>query len=144
MTPNHVVKISKKGFDVKTAKDDELLFNSNYPMLKIHSQGAGALTCTVDEPIASIEIPHDLGIIPMYFVLAEVVDINYEIQPNFVQLPYIAYLGLGFSIAQRVFPNEANLRIEFDLVESFIFGDTTLRYMYYIFEDPIIDVEVYG
>lgn len=143
MAKNHVLKISKKGFDVKTAKDNQLLFNSDYPMLKIAKQGHGAVTCTVANPVQTVEIYHNLGYIPMYFVVAEVVDASYNLLP-FTQLPYVLYLGLGQYVGIRALPDEAKITLEFDLVTGFIPGDKTLRYIYYVFEDPIIDIETYG
>lgn len=142
MAGNHILKISKKGFDVDKVGDDKLLFNSDYPILKIAQQGHGSITCTVAEAQQIVDIPHDLGIIPMYFALAEVVDTSYNVL-DFTQLSYTIYLGLGQYVGQRALMDEAKLTLDFNLVDGFIPGDITLRYYYFIFEDPVIDAEVY-
>ena len=145
MEPNHVLKISQKGLDVKTAPDNKLLFNSDYAQLKIHKQGQGILTCTIANPLQLIDIPHDLNIIPMYFAFAQRVDPSFTITANtpYEQLPFVGYVSGTSYIGQRALPDPAKLRIEFNLTSA-ITGDVSIRYYYYIFEDPIVDLETYG
>ena len=59
------VKISKPGVDVKTAKGNELVFASEYPMLKIKEQGMGSKTFTNNEGTQKLS-DHNLGYIPFF------------------------------------------------------------------------------
>jgi len=140
---NHVLKISQKGFDVKEARDNQLLFNSDYPTLKVHKQGAGFVTCTIAQPKQTVVIKHDLNIIPMYFASSERIDSDYTVL-SFGQLPYIIPILSVIYATIRPIPSKTNLTLEFDLADGLIPGDVRLRYYYYIFEDPIIDVKTYG
>ena len=60
---NYGIKISKQGFDVKTAGENELIFKSDYPALKIQGQGTGSKTFTNNEGTQLLQ-EHDLGYIP--------------------------------------------------------------------------------
>lgn len=55
-----VAKISRKGYDVNTCSDRELLFSSEWPLLKIHSQGTVDLTAD-----GQTIVTHNLGYNPM-------------------------------------------------------------------------------
>ena len=56
------IKVSKPGFDVKTATDDQLVMSSEFLSLKIaHS----------DAPISNGNYPHNLGYAPAFFVSAK-------------------------------------------------------------------------
>jgi len=68
------VKISKPGFDVKTALENELNFYSKYPLLKIHSSGSGTNTFT-DEGTIELSV-HSLGYRPFYAVWIDTHDGN--------------------------------------------------------------------
>lgn len=64
-----VVKLAQPGIDVKTAGDEHLVYNSNWPLLKIYKQGSWSTdnyTLGNNQVIAT----HDLGYPPffMYFV----------------------------------------------------------------------------
>lgn len=58
------IKISRPGFDVRTAAPHELSFSSAYKTLKIHTRGGGTLTQTNK----TITIPHNLGYVPFFLV----------------------------------------------------------------------------
>lgn len=59
-----VVKLAQPGFDVKTAGDANLIYNSNWPTLKIYKQGV----CTInDTPGEQTIVKHDLGITPFFW-----------------------------------------------------------------------------
>lgn len=59
------IKVSQRGFDVKTAADYQMVFSSSWPLLKIHSQGSFTINDTTqDVTIAT----HNLGYVPMFWV----------------------------------------------------------------------------
>jgi len=60
-------KVSIKGIPVETAADHQLLFNSSWPLLKIHKQGSATITDTTKDVVITT---HDLGYEPMFLVYA--------------------------------------------------------------------------
>lgn len=64
---NHGIKISLPGFNVLKAKDNQLLFTSKYPALKIHSEGAGSYNFTNNEGRVTVTT-HNLGYRPFFVV----------------------------------------------------------------------------
>lgn len=58
------IKISRPGFDVRTAAPHELAFSSKYKTLKIHDTGSGTLT----HSSRTVTIPHGLGYVPFFLV----------------------------------------------------------------------------
>jgi hypothetical protein len=61
------IKVSRRGYDVLTAADRELLFNSSWPLLKIHSSGS----FTINDTGAQTLITHSLGYYPAYLVMVD-------------------------------------------------------------------------
>jgi len=61
------IKISKAGYDVKTAADKDLILTSKYPVLKVLMQGSGTVTVADDGGInnGTDTITHSLGYKPM-------------------------------------------------------------------------------
>ena len=59
-----VVKLAQPGYDVNTAGDENLVYNSNWPLLKIYKQDS----FTVADASQTVTITdHDLGFIPMFW-----------------------------------------------------------------------------
>lgn len=62
-----VIKLAQPGFDVSTAGDENLIYDSNWPLLKIYKQGSHKIgNATTD----SVVVEHDLGFIPMFWYFA--------------------------------------------------------------------------
>lgn len=59
------IKISKPGYDVKTATPQQLVFSSKYQTLKIHTQGSGTIRHSTGR---RVQIYHGLGYVPAYIV----------------------------------------------------------------------------
>lgn len=59
------IKVSKEGFDIETASDDNLAFSSGFNHLKLHASGSVDISLadgeTVSDPVA---VQHDLGYKP--------------------------------------------------------------------------------
>jgi len=72
-------KISRKGFDVKTCADNELLVSSSFPVLKLHSSGLYEVTADVGVVILTT---HDLGYTPFYLIHLQNSAGNSEFDPN--------------------------------------------------------------
>jgi len=65
------IKVSKEGYDVKTAADDELIFNSSQNMFKVVISDSttviGSSSLTYGTP-QTATIPHNLGYVPAFNV----------------------------------------------------------------------------
>jgi hypothetical protein len=64
------IKVSRPGFDVKTAAPNELSFSSAYKTLKVQSSGSGTLT----QSTRSVTIAHNLGYVPLFMVHSNLLD----------------------------------------------------------------------
>lgn len=71
MAEDYGIKISKEGENVLTAGDKDLIFNSTYPALKIHSEGSGSCTFTNNQG-NQLLTTHDLGYKPFFAVWADI------------------------------------------------------------------------
>ena len=60
------IRVSRKGFDVFTCADNELLFSSDFPTLKIHMQGSFTVGAG-----ASTVVDHGLGYEPVFWVFSD-------------------------------------------------------------------------
>lgn len=59
-----VIKLSQPGYDVKTAGDENLIYNSNWPLLKIYKQGS----VTIDNLLnVQTVATHDLAYPPLFW-----------------------------------------------------------------------------
>lgn len=140
------IKIAKPGVDVTKAKDNELLFNSSYPLLKIHKQGKFQIPIVQasGDVHKIVEIAHTVGKIPMFYVLGHlitdtfggVVKVDEKLRLYGAGGTKISNL-LGYSF-NFVYPLPNKLVIE---IICNNFGTTinlNLDVMYWIFEDPIV------
>lgn len=59
-----VVKLAQPGYDVHTASDENLIFSSEWPLLKIYKQGPFKLTA--DGFSQNVLAEHNLGYVPMF------------------------------------------------------------------------------
>jgi len=62
---DHGIKVSKPGYDVKTADPNELVFSSKYKTLRVKQQGSGTVTHSGGR---TVTIAHNLGYVPMFLV----------------------------------------------------------------------------
>jgi hypothetical protein len=124
----YTLETSRQGRDVKTDLDQYKSFHSNYPILKIISEGEVTITSTV----TSIAIAHRLGYAPLYMVFASGTSGNvFIINKIFMQSGDL--LGAGdetYSVSAVT--DSSNLYI--DILSSYT-QDVTCHY--YIFADPL-------
>lgn len=129
------LKISKIGVDVKTATDNNLVFSSQYPALKIQSQGTG--TQAFDEAGGFLTLAtHALGYRPFFIVWAKFPDYfsNLFILPSRIPIVdadiqcYATASSATLTLAVDVLPDfpEDPYEVDFDI-----------EYKYVIFFDPI-------
>lgn len=68
MAKPFVVKLAQPGIDVKTAGDENLVYNSNWPLLKIYKQGS--FTTNSGNGLNQLVVNHGLGYPPAFWFFA--------------------------------------------------------------------------
>lgn len=64
---SNVIKLAQPGYDVKTAGDENLIYSSLWPLLKIYLQGSASIP---DVRATQTLATHDLGYPPVYWFFA--------------------------------------------------------------------------
>lgn len=59
-------KVSKEGFDVKTADDEDLILKSGINIFKVSADGSGNVAAS-----GTVTVAHGLGVIPFYLAFME-------------------------------------------------------------------------
>lgn len=62
-----VIKLAQPGYDAKTAGDENLIYSSQWPLLKIYKQGSAAIGDVTQETILAT---HDLPFPPMFWIFS--------------------------------------------------------------------------
>lgn len=68
MAKTFIAKLAQPGIDVKTAGDEHLVYNSNWPLLKIVKQGS--FKTSEFGTSGKVIVAHDLGYVPFFFYFA--------------------------------------------------------------------------
>lgn len=90
------LKVSKPGFDVKTAADKDLVFSSKYFTPRVLVQGSGAITHTGGR---TVTIAHNLGYVPMYLVHGDISGVPTVLPSGaYGPLPFTVNYSIGASI----------------------------------------------
>lgn len=137
MTQNYGVKMSKEGFDVLTAKDNELIFNSKYPALKVHSEGSGTYTFTNNQGNALLT-EHNLGYKPFFAVWVDIGG-GYLLSSFYTSVGDYRIMYMGTATETQLYLTAVRA------YTGGFFGDSTLPpskevgYSWVIFYDPIKD-----
>lgn len=131
------IKISKEGYNAEYTEDNNLIFNSKYPLLKINKQGSGVIT---PDPTLGriIRIPHNLGYKPMFLAWTQYYDGDGNFVSRYRSLSFdsTALTILGPTLYQA-YSDEKDLVLEF--TNPYCQQTIPIKYIYYIFEDPIND-----
>lgn len=73
------IKVSRVGFDVNTCADNELLFSSDFPLLKMSSTG----TYTVSADVGAVTLEtHGLGYYPAYTIYYTTDGLTNQLDPS--------------------------------------------------------------
>jgi len=73
------LKVSQEGYDVYTASNDELVFNSDNNVFKIIQSGTATLGSAADGTTTEVTVAHNLGFVPV--VMAYLTDSGSSISP---------------------------------------------------------------
>lgn len=120
-----VVKLAQSGYDASTTGDENLVYSSSWPLLKIYKHGTVSFTGNVTDNNSAVTT-HDLGYVPAFWIFS-----NSDIQE---------WLASGSRQAERRSefngPNGQSVGISADRLSAIpplTLGTTTLKYEWYIF-----------
>lgn len=116
-------KVAQDGFDVLTANDDELIFNSEQNMFKIIQSGTATLPADASGPpyVSSVTVNHNLGYIPVVKAYAGTLGVSLE-------LPFIEF-NSGTGVITEVY------------TVGFI-TTTTINFVHTDLVDPTTDIGI--
>ncbi len=105
-----VVKLAQPGYDVKTVSDENVIYNSNWPLLKIYKQGS--FTLTNPSTIINEIIPLDLGYPPAFWFFSNnaITDYNENFLTNIDRRS--EFLGPAFTHGIRPAVTETSLVVD--------------------------------
>lgn len=110
------IKVSKPGYDVKTAAANNLVFSSEYSTLRVKQQGSGTVKHSTGR---TVTIAHNLGYVPMFLVHSTPAELwsygggfyqsgDYFINPVVPVVTGACHLGRGVT----AYADDTNLYIE--------------------------------
>jgi len=82
----HGIKVSRQGFDVKTASDKQLAFSSEWPLLPIEAEGT--FNMTIGNSYNEVLYTHNLGYQPVFMAWYEISGQKYAISKLLVYNVY--------------------------------------------------------
>ncbi len=130
------IKVSKDVFDVLTTGQNNLILNSDNPLLKIHMKGSGSFDFEVGDSSKTVNIAHGLGYSPLFYVASEYYDqITGEVATGYFEKHALCfYYGLQNSGRYLSYTDATNLTITvtFDVPVA---NAGTLNYFYIIYAD---------
>ena len=115
MALDYGIKISKQGYDVLTATEQQIAFSSKYPVLKAFLYGIVSIAGVT-------EITHNLGYRPAFEVWAKGATYRFKL-PRF----YLGADPVGGGVVGYCYVDTTKLYISTNATEAY----------YYIFIDPI-------
>lgn len=142
MSQSWGVKVSKEGKDVLTCGYNDLIFASEFPLLKVHKKGSGTVHIEPAVGTASADISHSTGITPMFLAFTQYADIfgaqwagDYK-QFSFSDIFPDAGGPMGYMNAWA-YTDASYLHLSWETDLQDPDDGTDVDYFYYIFEDPI-------
>jgi hypothetical protein len=97
---NEVVKVAKEGYDARTARDDQLVFNSDQNVFKIVKSGQDNVGSA--STINWTTIPHNLGYVPAVIAFLNDVGLSPIASHANIPLPTYADVDIGIALANKV------------------------------------------
>lgn len=111
---NYGIKVTKPGYDVAIAADNELVFSSAFDTLKVYAVGEGTIASPWDDGVAGpieVTVNLNLGYIPAFLVYTEIQDGVGAGDDKFYLAPYTTGVSGDFSIMPTM--TEFGLTIRF-------------------------------
>lgn len=144
VSPSISPSISPQDYGIRVAKSNHhitdaekyLIMTSKYPTLKLQGSGQGTIEFTAGDGGATVEITHNLGYTPIFFVQGEYFDTPGEVVVARHSLwNRWIYQGLQVADYYYAYADTTKLYIKFEacyLTDAYSFD---LDYMYHIFYD---------
>lgn len=129
------IKVSKTGYDIGDASDDQLIFSSEFDTMRVLSSGSGSIT--VPDPMAAqtVTITHNLGYRPAFTVYTQIFDVfSGSVTTGYYMAPYTDPFGGDGSIMPYV--STTTLKIRYGAVHAP--ADSVLNYKYFIYYNRAI------
>jgi hypothetical protein len=132
------MKVSKPGYDVKTASDKDLVFSSKFDTFRVAVTGTGSLTSDATNPKTATHA-HGLGYTPAFIVYSEIhAGFGEPSTGNFYILPHSSPLHIGGSrpdecIMASIDDTNLYIRMGFNVLLS----GRVINYKYVVFHNPI-------
>lgn len=136
MAKDYGIKISKPGFDVKTANDKDLVFSSKFDTFKVAASGTGSFTANGALQIA--EIAHSLGYTPAFFVFSEVhAGFGEPTTGDFYMMPHSPPASIGGSlITDTIIATIDSSKLYIRMGSLVVASGKVINYKYVIFHNP--------
>ena len=136
MAKDYGIKISKPGFDVRTASDKDLVFSSKFDTFKVSVSGTGSFTA--DGTLQIAEIAHSLGYVPAFFVFSEVhAGFGEPSTGDFYMLPHSPPFSIGGSLVTDTLITSIDSTKLYIRMGSLVVASTkVINYKYVIFHNP--------
>lgn len=133
------LKISKPGVDVGTAGLENLIMQSNHPLLKIQSSGTGSMVVPNNFTIYSgTVVTHNLGYIPIFTFQTQWLDMEGGTKATtYISAPYYdgLYADLGIQALYRPVAGTSTLVYDVGTYDG-NGGTNTFNYKYTVYYDP--------
>lgn len=133
---NQVVKVAQPGFDAKTARDDQLRYNSGQNVLKIVKTGLGSAISN-GAPTNWSTNAHGLGFVPIPLVFLN--DVNLLPVASSANIPLPTYGGVSVSGGTVNFTSWLHAVTDKDNLYVVMFNGTglpkTLNFKYYLLQE---------
>jgi hypothetical protein len=132
---NYGIKIAKSGYSYDDG-DENLVLNSEYPMLKIKGSGSGTLTLSSGGGTKTI-YTHDLNYKPMFYVWINYLDIDSGDKIEKLKMcSWRGYQGLGVWSSYYAYATTTTIELSVYTAHTDP-GNETLDYNYVVYYDPI-------
>lgn len=132
------LKISKPGFNVGTAGLGDLIMQSNYPILKVHSEGTGSIQVPNNGSTYNVTAKtHNLGYTPLFSFQTQWFDLDGGTKATtYISAPYYdgVYADLGIQALYRPVAGTSTLVYYVSTFDG-SGGTNTLNYKYVIYYD---------
>lgn len=135
---NYGVKIAKAGYSYDDG-DRRLVYNSNYPLLKIKAHGTGTLTLSSGAGSKTV-YTHSLGYSPFFYVWISYISTSTGNEVTKKKLcSWAEYVGLQVSDTYIATSNSSTIELSVNTNPSIYggSGSATLDYVYVVFYDPV-------
>lgn len=132
---NFGIRMSKRGIDVKSGDDKDMIITSKYSVLKGTITGSGSLDVTTNAVINTVTVPHNLNYIPMAIGYGRESGFGY-----YIQLPVFELIDDGVNIYQfgwwvEMDTTNVYLKFQYEVLVGSLPATIPIEYVYYIFID---------